>query len=169
MRRLLLLIGILFLLSSCDDYMNIKTTIDDIRFLAKKKYNLETFGSGVAAPGVIKNFRLTFITKSPLNENEARKLIVEFTEDYISLINNNPKVKQHFETQPINEKHAYFLISIKDKNGNQCKELSAVELGNGLISFCKYDPKQNSFIDLFKEPYSEAYFKVYGTQPPERN
>lgn len=167
MKILLIFLAIVLLFSSCEDYMNINTTIREIQKLAKKKYQLSSTGSGVAAPGVIKNFSLTFVSNSVIDEESARKLLVDFTEDYIKLINTSPMVKQYFETLPVTEKHAFFIINFKDSKGVDVKNLSAIQLGRGEVAFF-ITGKDYMFEEISRESYSEAYFKVYGSQPPER-
>lgn len=158
----------LILLSGCEDYMEINGTSAKLIKLAKNKYNLECVGNGVAAPGFIKNFILHFDYFNCSNETSARKLLVDFTEDFILQLQNNEKVKVHLDNLPVNEKHVYFMIVFKDNKKNICSELSAIALSKGNVYYSVYDPQLNGFNDFFKETYSEAYFKVYGTQPPER-
>lgn len=106
------------LFASCEDYMNINKTTKRIQRLAKNKYSLEPFGTGVAAPEKIKNFILTFLSNKNYSENDARKLIIDLTEDYLELIKNSPDVLKYFEHIPVSELDAYFLVSFKDCKGD---------------------------------------------------
>lgn len=69
----------LIVFASCEDYKNINKTTKRIQKLAKTKYSLEPFGTGVAAPDKIKNFILTFLSNKNYSENDARKLIIDLT------------------------------------------------------------------------------------------
>lgn len=151
---------------SCEDYMYINKTLNKVCKLAKK-YNMQVFGSGVAAPGIIKNFRLTFDKYGHYTEDEARKLIIDFTEDFIETIKSTPEVLNYMEKLPINENHAYFLIVFYDSKSHYQKDLSAITLANGFIKFNTSD--ERGFNEYRRESYSEAYFKVYGKFPPERH
>lgn len=169
MKNLSLIIPLILLLfCACDDYKNINSTLRKIVKLGEKKYNLNIFGTGVAAPENIKNFRLTFRTQKKYNLEEARKLIIDFTEDYINLISSSPEVLKYMENPPINEKHIFLLIIFEDSKGDYVKNFPAIDLANGEISFLKLR-EIGGFEDNFIESYSEAYFKVYGTEPPIRN
>lgn len=76
-------------------------------------------------------------------------------------------VKQYFETLPVTEKHTFFIINFKDSKGVDVKNLSAIQLGRGEVAYF-ITGKDYMFEEISRESYFEAYFKVYGSQPPER-
>ena len=166
MKTYISLLILLSILCGCEDYMFIHATLNKICKLSNKKYGMSVCGSGVAAPGIIKNFRLSFDKFGEYNEDQARKLIVDFTEDFIITVKNTPEVLEYMENPPVNENHAFFLIVFKDSHNKYQEKLSAVCLANGEVDFNTSD--EHGFNKYYCEPYSETYFKVYGTQPPER-
>ena len=76
-----------------------------INKIAKKKYDLTCIGSGIQGPNIIKNFRLTFETYKIYTEDEARQLLVQFTEDYIRLINNSEFILKNMDNPPVDQNH----------------------------------------------------------------
>lgn len=155
------LIFVLLSLAACNDDLNVQEGIKLINKIAKKKYDLTCIGSGIQGPNIIKNFRLTFETYKIYTEDEARQLLVQFTEDYIRLINNSEFILKNMDNPPVDQNHAYFLITFIDYDGSYRPQLNAIELSNGSIKFLK---KTYTLETYKKESYSEAYFKVYGTQ-----
>lgn len=166
MHRILLLAFIIF--SGCEDYKYLNSTLKKIIKMGENRYHLQCFGRGFSAPEKIEDFRLTFITRDHYDISSARKLMVDFIEDYIVLINNIPEILQYFDKLPINERHIYLQISFEDNDGKYVTELPGILIYEGTITFLKLS-ESGGFDDNFSETYAEAYFKVYGTQPPERN
>ncbi|MFN4174287.1 MAG: hypothetical protein ACK4HV_04190 [Parachlamydiaceae bacterium] len=164
---IIFLTTLLIALSSCDDYMSINSTLKKIINMGEKKYGLIYLGGGVAAPTKIQYFIASFKKQSNCDPNIERKLLVDFTEDYIQLIKNDEKLIANFESLPINEKHVFLQIIFKDKNNLYCNELAGIELVFGNVIFLKLNAR-GALEEYCSESYSEAYFKVYGTEPPER-
>lgn len=161
-----ILILFCFLFSACDDDLNTSKGISHITRLAKRKYNLDCIGSGIQGPNIIKNFRLVFESFETVDENQARELLVNLTEDYIKLINSLPDVLQFIDKKPLNESHAFILITFIEKDGSYNPCLNAIALANGNIEFLK---KTTTLEEYKIENYNEAYFKVFGTNTPLRS
>lgn len=166
--RCLFVIFLLIFFASCEDYLNINSTLKKMVKLGENKYNLEIFGTGVAAPKKINNLRVIFRTKNRYDVNQARKLVVDYTEDFITLIHNNPETMQHINNLPVNEKNLFLFVIFEDKDGNYIRDLPAIDVSDGIVTFFKLDVK-GGVEEYFTEPYSEAYFKVYGTNQLIRN
>lgn len=167
-KTITLLTLLLIALSSCDDYMNINSTLKKIIDLGEKKYSLNYIGGGVAAPTKIQYFIASFKKQSNYDADLARKLVIDFTEDYIQLAKKDEKLISNFESLPVNEKNVFLQIIFKDTNNKYCDELAGIELAFGNVIFLKL----NSFGALQEynsESYSTSYYKVYGVSPPERN
>lgn len=155
------------LLVGCDDELNTEKGISALTKVAKRKYNLDCAGSGIQGPNIIKNFRLVFESSECLTEDKARILIIGLIEDFISTLNSLPSVVENMDNPPVNEKHAYILISFINLEQNPISNFVAISLANGKIRFLGLDELGN-YKELFIEPYSESYYKVYGTSPPIR-
>lgn len=166
--RCFILMFSLIFFASCEDYLNINSTLKKMVKLGENKYNLEIFGTGVAAPKKINNLRVIFRTKNRYDVNQARKLIVDYTEDFITLIHNNPETMQHINNFPVNEKNLFLFVIFEDKDGKYILDLPAIDVSDGIVTFFKLDVK-GGFEENFTEPYSETYYKVYGTNQPIRN
>lgn len=166
--RCLFVIFLLIFFASCEDYLNINSTLKKMVKLGENKYNLEIFGTGVAAPKKINNLRVIFRSKNKYDVDQARKLIVDYTEDFITLIHNNPETMQHINNFPVNEKNLFLFVIFEDKDGNYICDLPAIDVSDGIVTFFKLDVK-GGFEENYTEPYTETYFKVYGTEPPIRN
>lgn len=167
MKAITSLIFFPLLFFSCDDELNTDKAISAISTVAKRKYNLDCAGSGIQGPNIIKNFRMVFENSECLTEDKARILIIGLIEDFISTLNSLPTVVENMDNPPVSEKHAYILISFINLEQNPINNFIAISLSNGKIRFLGLDELDN-YKELFIEPYSESYYKVYGTCPPTR-
>lgn len=163
----IILVCLFLVLSSCTDYMFIENTLKQMVKLGKIKYNLECFGRGVSAPENINSLNVNFYSKQHLDCQDARKLIIDYTEDFIVLIKNSRYVKQYINNPPINEYKLSLLIVFKDINDDYDKELPAIYLSYGIITFYKLD-QFGCLTPSYEENYADAFFKIYGTKPPSR-
>lgn len=162
-----MLIFLLFL--SCgDERTYINKMLNKSQKLAKEKYNLTPFGSGIAGPNKIQHYSLDLITKTVYSENDARFLLINFVEDFISLANEDLKVISDIENPPFNELHGSITIGFIDSNGDFRKNFAAIESSEKEIIFYMND-QIKGLVPYRKETYEDAYFKVKGTYPPPRN
>lgn len=152
--------------TACNDALQTSKGINAITKLANKKYKLDCTGSGFQGPNIIKNFRLAFESNLLLSKEQARKLLIDLTEDYICLINNMPDVLRNIDNLPLNEDHAFIIISFNNLN-NINSDYVAVCLSNKKVEFLEHD-QMGYYKTTESEPYSEAHFKVYGRYPPLR-
>lgn len=159
------LLLLLAFFSCSKDYLNINSTNEKIVKIAKKEYGLDAFGIGVAAPNKIKKFLLSFSIKGKYNNVKARELIINFVEDIISIV-KDPVVISNLESPPFDSKNLRIMITFEDDKGDLQEDLSGICLDYNEICFIK--DVNDSLTTIETETYSEAYFKVYGTYPPER-
>lgn len=131
-----------------------------------KKFDLNCFGSGIYGPKKIEAFSLDFDTNKELNIETSRKLLVDYMESFIKLANSMPDVIEIIDNPPFTEMHGNISIECPEINYD-CKKFCGIEIYKGKVTFL-YRDKKSGLQDLFSETYSEAYFKVYGTYPPER-
>jgi hypothetical protein len=71
---------------------------------------------------------------------------------------------QNLEKHPFTENNLYYLISFP-KNGS---DFTGISLSCGEIIFHANHPPQKYF-DVRIEPYHQAYYRVFGTEPPIRD
>lgn len=150
---------ILIVCVSCDDdSRHLVSMLNKLTKHSQRQYRLDCVGSGFAAPNVIKEFLLTFEYDQPIDYEEARRLIVNLTEDLIKIAKSDPTILENLETPTFTENNLYYLIVL---TGNG-PDFTGIALSNGKIKFLTSNPPK-LFTDVKIESYSEAYFKVYGT------
>jgi len=89
---------------------------------------------------------------------EARKLIIDYSKDYLSRINNNEKIRPYLNQYPFTSKDVDLIFGLLDKNeSNPSPEfVSMISLIKGYIYYFKSNPPSLRLILIKKEPYEEA-------------
>lgn len=105
---------------------------------------------------------ISYDTKAPFDEMQARKMIVDIVEYYINVLNNSV-LKNQLRFLPVTPDHALISINFKSAKG-----VSVATIASGCKRVTLQTLKEDSFKLLAMETYPETYFKVYGTNPPER-
>ncbi len=129
-----------------------------------KKHGLLLVGSGSAIPDQIHAFILHFFSYQKLNQDEARKLVVDLVNELILKVNQNEKIQKYLINTPFNEKNYELLISIVDSNNKTIAEPYVGEIimrkGEIIYFFIEKSEKIPKDFTTTKETYEEALRKV---------
>ncbi len=137
---------------------------------AQPKYNLKykasvysfVYGKDCRNGCELNHLYVKYEAKKPYDEVQARKLMIDLTEDYIKFVNKSPAKNK--VVGPVSEKNGDLVIVYVDTEGNS---LGEVRSEKSEVIF-KQANQHGKVIESGREPYAEAYSKVYGTKPPER-
>lgn len=89
-----------------------------IKFV-EQKYKLKAIGSGGGMPdGSIHNFNITLEHKGILSIDDARFLLVNITNDFVQIVNKNPKIKPYLYNFPFTDKDISLMVIIKSVEGD---------------------------------------------------
>lgn len=165
--RWIMIFLLLFLLcgcSVCPSDHDVAYINNSMPFIANKKYGLRCEDAAYEGESKTRTYLLEFSTHKIYNVDQARRLMVDLTEDLICLGKDHPVVYNCIETPPLSEKHTSFIINFL--RNDKCYMDSVVSFkGKMYFSRMNADGRLEFFAS---ETYREAYFKVYGQNPPER-
>lgn len=157
----LIFLSFLFGLGNPDHSVIAKNVV--IKFnkdIAKNKgLKMANYGGGMIRG--IERYLIDYDCTTKLTVNQARELLVDFTESFLTYVNSSEAVSYLYK-YPYDENdfnlHINFVNSpykfVNDGN------LAKVHLYNGWIWYAEYD--SDTFNDIKKETYAEAYEIVTG-------
>jgi hypothetical protein len=121
-------------------------------------------GFGVSEPDEIREFMLSYQSNQKVNIEEARKLILQLSTELLANINSSIQEKK---LKRNNLDPSFFYLSIGFDGDytlfNQAEgEIAHVSLYNDIITYKISKPNMKNFIEVYSEPYEEAYQIVYG-------
>lgn len=137
------------------------------KFSAKLKQNgLRPFGVGGYFFDKVNKYTVSYILFiETMNIEDARKLILETSEEIFDIINKDEKIRPYLLNYPFNPyDNIYLSIAFLDKGQRLlAPNISHVCLFDGKISYSYYE--NNQFVDHYKESFNDAYFIQYGKEP----
>lgn len=127
-----------------------------------KRYGLYQIGiGGSEKDGKSKTEFVAFNLYKKLTKDEARILIVEIVELFLSNINNNQEVKHFLYDNPFTFKNLEFTVLMFNSDGTDLyhPNVGLVSLTRkGTVSFVTYEPGTRcGYASDMEEPYEEAY------------
>lgn len=129
---------------------------------------LQPFGVGGHFFEKINEFSLDYTAyKNEMDIEEARKILVHSAELLFCIVNEDEDVRPFLRYYPYTEKHFYLSLTFRDT------KFDLIPLPNiGRVSLAKSEILYSNggglaYELIFKEPYSDAYEKVYGIPFPE--
>ena len=138
------------------------STVAKIGRELEKKYGMASFGGGGGAgPDGIRLMSLSLnrVDRGSLNEEEARKLIIECVDDFLKAVNNNEQLRPFLRDYPFTAKNIELDIYNIDKNQElfQFPSIAIVANFEGKIGFLTEDPSTKHGYHTKKyETYDEA-------------
>jgi len=82
----------------------------------EKKYEVERIGHGVS--GALEFLEISFQSPHPMSKDDARRMLVECIEEFLSQINSNKKIRAYLKTYPFTCKDVGIALYIRDKDNN---------------------------------------------------
>lgn len=126
-----------------------------------EKYHLRICGTGAGMPGGnIHTFILAFQKLSPTSIDEARKLIIQISEDFLVDINEQTELKPYYTVYPFTNKNIEITIYMYDEFGYElfAPAISIAGLFQGAIDYSVVDSDNPlKLLPVYKESYEEAF------------
>ena len=131
--------------------------------ISKKNY-LFYYGIGGSMMHNVKSMEITLNMKKFCKIGEARKLIVDYSQEYLRRINNNKKLLPYLDKYPFTYEDIKIDVSFSDKNANPPNDEYIVLsfLKDGYIYYFKSNPFSIRYDLIQSEPFEEAVKIVRG-------
>ncbi len=157
------------ILSSCSQYSSEEKEYNDFvncqaeYILKNHSFKLYSFG-GFNSEGV-KGYSFSFISNEKVDENVARKLIVNLVEDVVA--NGNVCLNALGKSSKQRDQYEIAIVFFDKDTGvfytiNQ--SLAKVSYSDEYIRFVKNESDSSPLETIARESYQEAYEKVFGKQ-----
>lgn len=176
----LYLLILLFTISCTNDpYKGLSTsTKHSYGFISKfasemnDKYGLSPFGSGGKGgdPGKYLGMYVAFQSNKPILKDEARRLILSISEEFLKKINENEEIRPQLQNFPFTIKNIEVAIFFTNPDGTDAKDPYIGVVGNteGKIRYKTNDPdKEYGYKTWEEETYEEAVAIVEGQKNKE--
>jgi hypothetical protein len=129
------------------------------KFLAKK-YNLSCIGYGGSMMKTVDELALKFNIYHPLEQEEARKLIVACTQDFLSIINQDQAIRPYLKNYPFTPQNVEIAIFSNTPKGGTVYDpyIGVVSASDGFVWYRTNDPNNRyRYKSKIKETFEEAY------------
>lgn len=124
------------------------------------KYKMDCIGTGGGnKDGQVRMSSLSFIKPKPLDKEEARRLIVACTQEYLQMINDNEELRPALLHYPFTERDVELTIFSTYPDGHDVYHpiIGVVSSEHGKISYQTNDPdKKHAYKLDEEEPFAEA-------------
>lgn len=142
------------------EYVDIANSIiENTAEKLSKKYNLEFIGQSESMMDCIHQMGIKLQTSYPLEKDEARRLIINTTEEFLRDINQNEKIRPFLEVYPFTPKNTSMTIfSSRSDNGIVYDPYIVVaSIQKGKVVFKTNDPENRyKYKNIYTESYEEA-------------
>jgi hypothetical protein len=135
----------------------------------QKKEGFLPYGTGGAFFKQINQFNFDLVTPGVnVTIEEARKVLVEKTEELVGKVNQNERVRPYLKDYPFSEKNIYLRVVFTTPNPlmNTKDAIVMAGVGRGKVFYSIDGPM--GFDRVYEEPYATAYEIVYGCPLPDR-
>lgn len=126
----------------------------------EKKYNIKSCGTGAAMPGgPVKEHTLCFETKSMLNKEQLRKLLIILAQELLTQVNENNEIQEFLKERPFTIKNIQIILYNHDKEGREVYDpnISGAQIAQGILTYRTVNKSDTfKFKDQFEESYDEA-------------
>ncbi len=168
----LTLLTLLLIINSCTPvkeeetkkrYIEISNEINAelIKKVAKEK-NLKIQGTGGSMMENVEMIGLDFSSEKPFSIEQARKLIVDVTEELLQVYNSNEQIRPFLANYPFNSINVHIMISFQTRSSqNENDNIVFVYTKNGSIFYCDYDTEKERYKEVFQETYGDALKKIW--------
>ncbi len=135
----------------------------------QKEAHLYKIGEGGAMFDQIKWLQLAFLYYEPLDEDQARKLLIYAVDKLVTAVNANQKIRPYLANDPFTPKNVKIGIALFKSDGSTCNfgDLSFVASNQGKLKYIVEHPDPFNQEIWKKETYDEAVAKI-ATEFPTR-
>lgn len=142
-----------------------RKAIDKASSILLRDKKLHAIGTGGCGHDKIKMLALSFNFYEPLDEAQARELLLTASDVFLAAINEDEKMHAHLYNVPFDHNNIEIRIFLFNSKGNNTKagELSIIKAQDGFLTY-KIDDSENKFgfHTLLKESYEDALQKRVG-------
>lgn len=133
-----------------------------------KKYDMQMVGFSAAMPGgVINNLGLLFQVFRVLTREEAREILVDAVQEFLSEVNSNEEIRPYLKVYPFAAKNITVSIYIRGPKNESLfdPDISVATAYGGKIWYKTNDKKhKNDYKSEYEESFEEAVKLVNETQ-----
>lgn len=136
--------------------------------ILEKQFGLHCCGTGCKTNEYIEKIALSFQVNRELNQDEARKLILAVTNQYITILNADQVFRPYMVKYPYDEENVEVTIYFKTKGYDSVfhPKIRVAYFDKGSFKFCTVHKSDTySYRDRICETYSEALEKAGLGQP----
>ena len=162
---LFLLSAFIFVGCSQDQSYSDVELVRDARIKAARALELEKnlvlSGVGSQMMDQIKMIALSFDYFGPVDEEKARELLLAATNELISVVNEDERIRPYLHNYPFGPKNVEIRIFIRNADGSKLSsdKLSVISALDGILDYEVDDPKNVLFTSILQETYEEAMKK----------
>jgi hypothetical protein len=106
--------------------------------------------------GIVKGLTLSFDTFNVMTRDQLRKILIESSQEFIQIINNNQPIQPFLANIPFDLSNVNIIIFVKDENNRDAydPEISIASIRGGILVYKTID-KNDDF--KFKNRYYESF------------
>ena len=144
--------------STPEDVVLVSALLAKAADVIERKTLLQPCGSGSQMMYEVKMLSLSFVCTKPLELKEAKALLIDVAETFVSMINQETKLIPYLYNYPFEVKNVEVTIFIQNPNSSDDAEgkLCLISTEQG---FCRYhirDPKSKHLVLLERETFEKA-------------
>lgn len=98
-------------------------------------------------------FYIDFEIAKEFTESDAKILLKEIVDSFVSYVNQNESVKPYLATYPISPNEVSVSIGFVDKKRAPIQELSQIHLFEGRIYYSKFESDKKTYSPFLEELY----------------
>ncbi len=124
----------------------------------QKELGLLCIGTGGGMMGDIYHMSMSFQYFEEVDEGKARDLLVSATQEYLSAINNDKKVRPYLHNYPFTVEGVDISIWSKEPDGHSVPfdKIACFGVTKGVVDYSLDQPGNKPYVVIHKEPYAEA-------------
>ena len=128
----------------------------------QSQYGLIPFGTGGQMMYQVQKLMLIFNYPRQLTEEEARILVVNATEEFLTAINEEVLLRQYLANYPFEPKNVEITIFLQDSRGTsiQPEKFLVIKAADGFVTCMAKTPGTHDYRTVFKETFDEAKLKT---------
>lgn len=138
-----------------------------------KKYNMRLVGDSAAMPeGIISELGLLFRISRLLTREEARVILIDCVQTFLSEINSNENLKPYLKNRPFTSRNISITIFIKNQDGQDVSDpnLGVIHARFGKLDYITYQ-KESKYYEHqceSEESFEEALSLVNQSNPSKK-
>jgi len=131
-----------------------------------KKHHMELIGVKQGMMGCVKLIGFRFQVYRKLSKDEARAIVVDSAQDFLTEINQNESIRNYLQVYPFDLEHieVVLFIDTPDRGTFYHPDLAVVAARRGQVTYTTNDPDHKYRYKLEEEESFEDALKIVQTQ-----